>query len=114
MTPDLADEPDDDAVIPVAPRPDLYLIPGSGGPSEFADRSIREVSLSAGLHPRTPSAPPGPGADFESGGPLDASAPDGFLAVLADAVTRDGGLAELTDDGRSWVMGTGGGARASA
>jgi hypothetical protein len=105
MTANLADEPDD-AGIPVAPRPDLYLISGSGGSPEFADLPIREVSLSADLHPRSPSAPPGPGWGFASGGPLDTSAPDGFLAVLAEAVTRDGGLAELTDDELIGVMRT--------
>src|ERR1700761_2668422 len=38
------------------------------------------------------------GSGFESGGPLDTSAPSGFLAGLADAATRDGRLTDLTDD----------------
>jgi hypothetical protein len=56
---------------------------------------IRE-SLDAGFIPRTPAAAPGPG--FASGGSLDVRAPDALLARKADAVTRDGRLAMVTDD----------------
>src|SRR6201996_378034 len=56
---------------------------------------IRE-SLEAGFLARTPAAAPGPG--FASGGALDVCAPDAFLAGKADAVTRDGRLAMVTDD----------------
>jgi hypothetical protein len=56
---------------------------------------IRE-SLEAGFLPRTPAAAPGPG--FASGGALDVRAPDALLAGKADAVTRDGRLAMVTDD----------------
>jgi hypothetical protein len=44
------------------------------------------------------SAPVRPGSGFQAGGVLDASAPGWPLARLADAVTRDGRLAQLDDD----------------
>jgi hypothetical protein len=55
-------------------------------------------SLAAGFRPRTPVVPAQLGTGLESGGALDTSAPSGTLAGLADALTRDGGLAELDDD----------------
>ena len=55
-------------------------------------------SLAAGFLPRTPPASYQSGSGFESGGVLDTSAPSAVLAGLADAVTRDGRLAELDDD----------------
>jgi hypothetical protein len=79
MTAGLADEPDGDEGLLDALQPGLYLVPESGCP-EFADRPAQGKS------------------GFESGGPLDTSLPGGFLAGLTDAVTRDGGLAGLTDD----------------
>jgi Domain of unknown function (DUF222) len=39
-----------------------------------------------------------PGSGFEAGGALDTCAPSESLARLADAVTRDGRLAQLNDD----------------
>jgi hypothetical protein len=54
--------------------------------------------LAAGFLPR-PSVVTSPsGSGFESGGVLDTSEPSASLAGLADAVTRDGRLAELFDD----------------
>ncbi len=55
----------------------------------------------------TRSAPVRPGSGFEAGGVLDASGPSWLLARSADAVTRNGRLAELDDDEligalRSW------------
>ncbi|HXP54634.1 MAG TPA: DUF222 domain-containing protein [Streptosporangiaceae bacterium] len=41
---------------------------------------------------------PRPGAGFEAGGALDTGPPDGSLAELTDAASRDGALAGLTDD----------------
>src|SRR6201992_4193370 len=55
-------------------------------------------SLAAGFWPRDPSASPGPGSGFASGGLLDRCAPGGPLARLADAATRDDRLADLGDD----------------
>jgi Domain of unknown function (DUF222) len=55
-------------------------------------------SLAAGFAPRTPLVPVPSGTGFESGGALDTSPPSGTLAGLADAITRDGGLADLDDD----------------
>src|SRR5579875_29704 len=43
-----------------------------------------------------PSAPPGSG--FAAGGSLDTCVPNSSLAGMADAATRDGRLATLTDD----------------
>ncbi len=89
---------------------------GSSCPPEYADLSSRELMtlietarqeragadadevLAAGFRPRLPAGPPGLGCGFESGGVLDVSAPDGPLAGLTDAVTRDGRLSELNDD----------------
>src|SRR6201996_2542668 len=90
----------------------------SSCPPEYAGVPIREVfaeidaarrdraaaiageSLAAGFlsRPPGPSAPSRAGSGFESGGVLDTSSPDAMLAGLADAVTRDGRLAELDDD----------------
>src|ERR1700759_351867 len=52
--------------------------------------------LAAGFLPRTAAAAAGPG--FATGGALDVAVPTAALAEEADAVTRDGRLAELTDD----------------
>ena len=89
---------------------------GSSCPPEYADLPSRELMtlietarqeragadadevLAAGFRPRPPAGPPGLGCGFESGGVLDVSAPDGPLAGLTDAVTRDGRLSELNDD----------------
>jgi hypothetical protein len=69
--------------------------------------------ISAGFLPRTPPSSTAvpiasrPGSGFEAGGALDTCAPSQSLARLADAVTRDGRLAQLNDDeligvGRAW------------
>src|ERR1700759_2931074 len=104
MTAALADEPDDHQELPGALRPGLYLVPESECPPEYAGLPIREVLARIDAEPQEhadvqESPPPArPGSGFESGGPLDTSAPDGVLAGLADAVTRDGGLAGVADD----------------
>ncbi|HEY2518470.1 MAG TPA: DUF222 domain-containing protein, partial [Streptosporangiaceae bacterium] len=85
-------------------------------PPEYTDVPIRELfdqvnaerqrraaaaageSLAAGFMPRSVADPPRSGSWFESGAVLDASAPSGSLAGLADAATRGGRLAELDDD----------------
>jgi hypothetical protein len=60
--------------------------------------------ISAGFLPRTPPSSTAvpitsrPGSGFEAGGALDTCAPSESLARLADAVTRDGRLAQLNDD----------------
>jgi hypothetical protein len=54
--------------------------------------------LAAGFRPRIPTGSSGASSGFESGGVLDVTAPDGSLAGLADAATRDGRLSELDDD----------------
>src|ERR1700761_542616 len=102
----------------------------SSCPAEYAGVPIREVlaeidaarrdraaaisgeSMAAGFlsRPPGPSAPSRAGSGFESGGVLDTSSPDAMLAGLADAVTRDGRLAELDDDEligvlRAWQRG---------
>ena len=93
-----------------------YLGPDTGRPPEFADVPVQELfaqidtarqqraaaaakeSLAAGFHPRTPLIPAQSGTGLESGGALDTSLPSGTLAGLADALTRNGGLADLDDD----------------
>ena len=88
----------------------------SGCPPEFADVSVHHLfdqvdaarqeraaaaageCVAAGFLPRASQPPPRFGSGFESGGVLDTSAPGGSLAGLTDAATRDGGLAELSDD----------------
>jgi Domain of unknown function (DUF222) len=96
------------------PRYGLYLVPPTDRPPEYADVPIRELFdridagrglraaddevLAAGFCPRPPSSAAEPGSGFETGGALDTCAPDGVLAGLADAVTRDARLAELNDD----------------
>jgi hypothetical protein len=90
--------------------------PDTGCPPEFADVPVSELfagiddarqrraaarageSLAAGFCSRTPAVPASSGTGFESGGPLDTSPPSGTLAGLAEAITRDGGLADLDDD----------------
>ena len=52
--------------------------------------------LAAGFLSRTSPATAGLG--FAAGGRLDVCAPSASLAGKADAVTRDGHLAKLTDD----------------
>jgi Domain of unknown function (DUF222) len=60
--------------------------------------------ISAGFLPRTPPSSRAvpttsrPGSGFEAGGALDTCVPGESLARLADAVTRDGRLAQLNDD----------------
>jgi hypothetical protein len=60
--------------------------------------------IAAGFLPRTPPSSTAvpitsrPGSGFEAGGALDTCAPSESLARLADAVTRDGRLAQLNDD----------------
>jgi hypothetical protein len=82
----LAAEPGDGEDLPGPLRHGLYLVPESSDPPEGADR------------------PAGPGSGFESGGALDASAPDCLLAGLADSVTRAGRLTALADDELVGVM----------
>src|ERR1700749_1917547 len=100
-------------------RPSRFLTPMSSScPPEYDGVPIREVlaeidaarqnraaaisgeSLAAGFLSRSPgrSVPSEAGSGFEAGGVLDTSSPDAMLAGLADAVTRDGRLAELDDD----------------
>jgi hypothetical protein len=106
----------EDLLLPGAFQPGLYLGPDMGCPPEFADVPVQELfaeidtarqqraavaareSLGAGFRPRPPLVPSQPGSGFESGGALDTCAPSGTLAGLADALTRDGQLAELDDD----------------
>jgi hypothetical protein len=96
------------------PQRGLYLVPPADRPPEYAEVPIHELFdrieagrgqhaaddevLAAGFCPRPPSSAAEPGSGFETGGALDTCAPDGVLAGLADAVTRDGRLAELNDD----------------
>ena len=122
MTAEPVDEQagDDDLPSLGALQPGYYLGRDSGCPPEYADVPIQEIlaqiaaarqdratepeSLAAGFLPRPstrPSDAPIPshaGSGFESGGVLDVCPPDGPLAGLTDAVTRDGRLAELSDD----------------
>jgi hypothetical protein len=85
-------------------------------PPEYADVPVRKLfdqieaerrrcaaaaageSLAAGFRPRAESASSPSGSGFESGGALDTQPPDGVLAALADAATRDGRLVDLDDD----------------
>jgi hypothetical protein len=103
-------------LLPGAFPAGYYLGPDTGCPPEFADVPVSELfaqvdearherapaaageSLAAGFRPRTPLVPVPSGTGFESGGPLDTCAPDGTLAGLADAITRERGLAGLDDD----------------
>jgi hypothetical protein len=55
-------------------------------------------SLAAGFRPRIPFVPVASGTGLESGGALDTSLPSATLAGLADAITRERGLAGLDDD----------------
>ena len=106
----------DEDPLPDALQPGWSLGPDTGCPPEFADVPIGELfaridqtrrqraaaaageSLAAGFRPRVPLIPLQSGCGFESGGALDTCAPSGTLAGLADAVTRDDGLADLDDD----------------
>jgi hypothetical protein len=63
---------------------------------ERAGSGSGDEVLSAGFLPRAGAARGSSG--FESGGALDACAPGGPLAGLADAATRDGRLSGLGDD----------------
>jgi uncharacterized protein DUF222 len=107
------DAGDDDGATP-PPQYGLYLVPPTDRPPEYADVPIHELieridaersqraandeTLAAGFCPRPPSPAGEPGSGFETGGVLDTCAPDGVLAGLTDAVTREGRLAELNDD----------------
>jgi hypothetical protein len=78
----------------------VEAFPNPGGDEirqQHADAAAGE-SLAAGFRPRAPLVPLRSGSGFESGGALDTGVPSGTLAGLADAVTRDGRLAELDDD----------------
>jgi hypothetical protein len=106
----------EDPLLPGSLQPGLYVGPDAGCPPEFADMPIQELfaeidttrqqrtaaaageSLAAGFRPRGPLVVSQSGSGFESGGALDTCAPSGTLAGLADALTRDGQLAELDDD----------------
>ena len=99
---------------PDAVPPGYDADPGAGCPPEFAGVPVSELfagiddarqrrapdgeSLAAGFRPRAPLVPLQSGSGFESGGALDTSPPGGTLAGLAEAITRDGGLAGLDDD----------------
>ena len=63
----------------------------------MATEPAREI-LAAGFLQRTPPAAPAPGRGFATGGALDVAAPSAALAEKAEAATRDGRLAKLTDD----------------
>jgi hypothetical protein len=108
---------DEGPLPPGAFQPGWYLGPDAGCPPEFADVPVSELfaridqtrrrraaaadgeSLAAGFRPRGPLVPVQAGSGFESGGAaLDTCPPSGTLAGLADALTRDGGLAGLDDD----------------
>lgn len=77
-------------------------ISGEGGadrsPPELSPPATPESGHNPGLNWVRPSGRIDTPAGFESGGPLDSSAPGGPLAGLADAATRDGRLAGLNDD----------------
>jgi uncharacterized protein DUF222 len=106
----------EDPLPPGGFRPGWYLGPDTGCPPEFADVPVQELfaeidtarqqraavaareSLGAGFRPRGPLVPSQSGSGFESGGALDTSPPGGTLAGLADAFTRNGGLADVDDD----------------
>src|SRR6201994_544319 len=110
---------DDDPYVPAdlgSLQPCEYLGPESACPPEYVGVPIQELiaqieaerreravaadqeSLPAGFQSRNVPAPARSGSGFESGGVLDVSAPDGMLAGLTDAVTRDGRLGDLDDD----------------
>jgi hypothetical protein len=63
--------------------------------AEPREHAVAGEVLAAGFRPRPLTGSPGAVSGFESGGVLDASAPGGSLAGLADAATRDGRLSEL-------------------
>jgi hypothetical protein len=104
-----------DPLLSAAPVSGYYLGLESSCPAEYAGVPIGELIasldagtlqaataadevLAAGSRPRTAPAASRAGSGFGSGGVLDVCAPGGSLAGLADAVTRDGRLAELDDD----------------
>ena len=110
---------DDDPYVPAdlgSLQPCEYLGPESACPAEYVGVPIQELiaqieaerreraiaadqeCLPAGFLPRAARIPARSGSGFESGGVLDVSAPDGMLAGLTDAVTRDGRLGGLDDD----------------
>jgi hypothetical protein len=134
MSAELTSELDDSECLPSLSSfafgtyigPDPACPSDSACPAEYADVPIRELfaRLDAGpRHHAAPAAgkvptdgcrsrtsPPPPrsssSSGFESGGALDECAPNGSLAGLADAVTRDGRLADLDDDELIGVMRT--------
>jgi hypothetical protein len=106
---------DSDPLFPSAPVSSYYSRLESSCPPEYADVPTSELfaaidaqrraratntdeTLEAGFRPRMRADPSPSGSGFESGGILDVCPPDGSLAGLADAATRDGRLAELDDD----------------
>jgi Domain of unknown function (DUF222) len=106
---------DDNLLFASAPASGYDLALESTCPAEYANVPTSELFaaidaqpqaraadpddvLSAGSRTRTPVVPSPSGSGFESGGILDVCPPDGSLAGLTDAATRDGGLAELDDD----------------
>ncbi len=106
---------DGDPLFPDAPESGYDFGLESSCPPEYADVPTSELfaaidaqrraratntdeTLDAGFRPRMPADPSPSGSGFESGGILDVCPPDGSLAGLADAATRDGRLAELDDD----------------
>ena len=106
---------DDNLLFASAPVSGYDLALESSCPAEYANVPTSELFaaidaqrearaadtdevLGAGFRTRTPVVPSPSGSGFESGGILDVCPPDGSLAGLTDAATRDGGLAELDDD----------------
>jgi hypothetical protein len=104
-----------DPLLSAAPESGYYLGLESSCPPEYTGIPIRELiaeidawgqadaadtneMLDAGFRPRTASAVSRGRSGFESGGALDVCTPDGPLAGLADAATREGRLAQLDDD----------------
>jgi hypothetical protein len=113
----LPEQGGEDPLLPAAFQSGFFVLgPDAGCPPEFADVPVSELlagidearheraaavageSLAAGFWSRGPLVPGQSGTGLESGGVLDNGVPSALLAGLADAVTRDGGLAGLDDD----------------